>query len=274
MTNPIRKLINIVEAAQRQFNPAFLSWFRGSKVVDSTGNPLMVFRGTRRVPKSTKFGLSRGRATSSFAADPHVASVYARQLDTREYGVGSNIHPVYLAIKTPFDIRDLGEHATLAEIFHKFPRYDVSTVIEILEELDTIIYNTGAWYEIDASDGIYRMKSFEEVAERISDLAEEDDDSGIVDILEECAIDTFTIGDSAEFVAVLESFGYDGIFHYDAFDVGGKLYGGNPDDLEMGNDGGPVHVTYRPFYQNQIKSATGNIGTYDTEQDDITKESK
>jgi hypothetical protein len=273
MSNDIRKLINIVEAAQRQYNPAFLAWFRGSKVVDSSGSPLMVFRGTRRVPKSTGFGLRRGRATSSFAADPHVASVYARQLATHEYGAGSNVHPVYLAIKTPFDIRDLGENATLDEIFRKFPKYDIGTIIEILQELDTIIYNTGARYKIDASDGLYRMKDFVEVAEKISELAG-DDDSSIVNILEDCTIDTFTIGDSSEFVAALESFGYDGIFHYDAFDVGGKLYGGDPDDLEMGNDGGPTHITYRPFYQTQIKSATGNIGTYDPQQDDMTKESK
>ena len=45
MTFDMRTLINLIENDQAS---AFNRWFAGSKVVDASGEPLVVFHGTRR----------------------------------------------------------------------------------------------------------------------------------------------------------------------------------------------------------------------------------
>lgn len=46
MTSDLRKYITIVENAQLTDTLAFKNWFRNSKVVDSDGDPLVVYHGT------------------------------------------------------------------------------------------------------------------------------------------------------------------------------------------------------------------------------------
>lgn len=61
-------------------NPNFANWFRDSKVVDSQGNPLRVYHGTRR-PDRVGLRFRKSRATSGpmayFTEDPEIASGYA-----------------------------------------------------------------------------------------------------------------------------------------------------------------------------------------------------
>lgn len=62
-------------------NPNFKTWFRDSKVVDSSGKPLPVYHGTAR-PDRVKDFFNPNRATSGpmafFTDDPEVASGYAQ----------------------------------------------------------------------------------------------------------------------------------------------------------------------------------------------------
>lgn len=284
MSNDIRKYINLVEAKQREFNPAFMSWFRGSKVVDDHGNPLMVFRGNRRVPSAAGYKLQRGRVTPSFVPDPEIASTYTRQLSTMQYGAGSNVTPVYLSIKNPFDIRLLGEMADISDVVSLL-NYDWSIehglrqgklgygdLAFILFGMQESIENVGANYRIQASDGTgYLVGDFEELSELIEEYGEAENYDELEASLIGTTVDAYVIGDNPQWVQALKYLGYDGIIHYDVFEAGAKFLA-DPSRLEPGDTDVPTHITYRPFYQNQIKSATGNIGTYDPEQDDVTKE--
>lgn len=284
MSTIFRNLINLIEANQREFNPQFMSWFRDSKVVDDHGNPLMVFRGNRRVPSSTAYTLLHGRATPSFVPDPEIASVYTRQRNTLQYGAGSNVTPVYLSIKNPFDIRNLGEEVDLSDLVGML-NYDWSIehglrqgklgygdLAFILFGMQETIESVRAQYRIQASDGSgFVVRDFEELSDLIEEYGAAQDYDDLEGSLVGTTVDAYVIGDNPQWIQALKYLGYDGIIHYDIFEAGAK-YLADPGRLDTGDTDVPTHVTYRPFYQNQIKSATGNIGTYDPEQDDVTKE--
>jgi conjugative element/phage-associated large polyvalent protein/ADP-ribosyltransferase-like protein len=113
--------------------PAFKKWFKGSKVVDENGKPLVVYHGTR-----SDFNTFRAdRGGLFFTVSPHTASAYAfrygpskldgefdklreelkaegvgmwdlikhpkwKQLQERSRIDGANVAPVYLSINNPF----------------------------------------------------------------------------------------------------------------------------------------------------------------------------
>ncbi len=99
-----------------QGTPAFKSWFKGSKVVDARGKPLVVYHGT--AADIAAFDPNRaGSATGSFTqkamfftASPQVAEQFALaagKLNSQQNvgGVweaqGANLVPAYLSIKNP-----------------------------------------------------------------------------------------------------------------------------------------------------------------------------
>lgn len=96
----MRKFIDIIiEATQLKFNSAFNTWFNGSKVVDSRGNPLVVYHGAAL--DFDAFDGSKGRFEQDkdvfFFTDHHgTADAYAGEHET---GV---VMAVYLALKNPF----------------------------------------------------------------------------------------------------------------------------------------------------------------------------
>lgn len=81
------------------FGPQFLQWFKDSKIIDSQGNPLQVFHGTRR-----SFDNFERRAESQdsgifFTIDKEYAAGYSTSFGS--WTTGSNIRPSYLSIKNP-----------------------------------------------------------------------------------------------------------------------------------------------------------------------------
>ena len=91
----------------------FKRWFTGSKVVDPSGAPKVVYHGTKN--NVDQFNPEHGGVNSNvfgswnvtrsgifFAEDPKVAAGFAAQGGDE---VGSNIIPVYLAIFDPLDLR-------------------------------------------------------------------------------------------------------------------------------------------------------------------------
>jgi len=256
--------------------PEFKRFFEGSVVKTPSGQPLKLFRGQRRNPREDGFTLSSGRATPSFTPDPDVASVYSRQLDTREYGAGSNVVPTYLSIKNPLDLRALGEHPSLGEVVELLP-YDwrepsaldqfkvgYADLAEALRDMDTTVFRTNAEHDIRAGDrdGL-RVRSFDELADLIEQLGEDGDYEGIENALADVSVDAYSFADSPMFVDMLKQAGYDGVIHKDVFESGADHYEPGRDKLEEGSTGVPVHDTYRPFDQEQIKS-THNTGTWGT----------
>jgi predicted transcriptional regulator len=264
--------------------PAFKKWFGDSKVVDANGDPLVMYRGQRKVAKPDRFVMTQGRALPSFASDPDAANVYALQLDTLSYGKGSNVMPVFLSMQNPLDIRSAGEEIALDELMEKLnwdfsienglknekPVIGYGDLADALEDLDELIYSTNAEFKIDAANAKgYRIKSFEKLADAITEWGEAGDIDSIELALTDVTFDTYLLGDSEGLIRLIEKSGYDGIIHKDVFDVGAAYYPGDKTKLEEGIGGGPVIDTYRPLEQTQIKSAIGNRGTFDVTNPDI-----
>ena len=278
------KISQLLEYQKARETKAFRSWFGNSKVVDSNGNPLVVYRGTRKRPAATEFKLTQGRAVPSFTNDPAAASVYARHLDTRQYGSGSTVIAAYLRIVKPLDLTRYNETISLIDFINMVPsdlnvpdggrkKLGWRDVSYMIYDLDEIIYKTGARFSINAyDDDGFRIKGFRELSDQIDTWGEADDISSIEDALDNTVIDTYTIADSEDIVSYLQNMGYDGVILKDVFEAGAQKY--EPRDgkeLELGAEGTPIILTYRPFEQYQIKSIY-NVGTFGRDEPDITKE--
>ena len=97
--------------------PAFKNWFKRSKVVDSQGNPLVVYHGSRSDIESfdpTVAGSNQGefgQAGMYFTEDPDYAQTYAMfagvtQSNRGRAAAGQTIYPVYLSIQNPLVIQN------------------------------------------------------------------------------------------------------------------------------------------------------------------------
>jgi hypothetical protein len=245
-----------------------------------------MYRGQRRAPQATGFALTQGRGTPSFTTDPEVANVYSRQLGwgSPEYGPGSTVMPAYLQMENPLDLRSYGEHITLSDFIENLPNVDLSKarvnngfgyedVAEMVRGIGSVAGKTGAQYEIEAaSPGTpFRMTEFGELADAIEEMGAAGKPETIDMMLFDTSIDAFLIGDSKNVRNALKDAGYDGVIHKDAFDVGGEYYQGDKKNLEGGNYAEYIHDSYRPFFQEKIKSSIGNVGEYDITNPDITK---
>lgn len=107
----------LVEAAQdNKFNDAFWKWFGDSKVVDSSGKPLIVYHGTSKDADFKSFRVpARG---VFFTTSKEGASLYASENESREskydwdlrkykeVNTTSRVIPCYLSIQNPFMVSD------------------------------------------------------------------------------------------------------------------------------------------------------------------------
>lgn len=84
-------------------NPRFRAWFGQSKVIDASGNPLVVFHGTGE--SFSQFDLRKAGGNSDagvlgagiyFDTNPRVASAYAK-------GDAPHVIPVYVSLQKPFE---------------------------------------------------------------------------------------------------------------------------------------------------------------------------
>jgi hypothetical protein len=107
-------------------SPEFRAWFKGSKVVDAQGNPLVVYHGTKAFEE---YGDNEGEAILQFAGspnwfaeEPYTASGYA--------GAEGTMYPVYLSIKKPLTITsfDMNDDASAAYALAKQLGVDIPTL--------------------------------------------------------------------------------------------------------------------------------------------------
>lgn len=263
---------------------ALRAWVGGSVLKDKHGQPIRFFRGQRRVPSSTKFVTTQGRATPSFTPLPAVANVYAGDPNYGgQYRQGANVGVYYLKMEKPLDLRHLGEQATLEEIIGELNwdwrraaghnTFNVEDLLDLLYGLDRLQDKTAFHFDINVN----MNDTFDELrdtVERWSNNAKIDDDTlgqKIENMLYDVTVDVYAVVDTPEFTEVLRRLGYDGAIHKDVFDIGIKYYQGPEGDIEQGHSSDHVIDSYRPFYQRNIKSATGNRGTYDPNSDDVTE---
>jgi hypothetical protein len=183
--------------------PAFKRFFAGSKVVNEDGSPKVMYHGTNKdfnefliAEKANRTGMPDG---FYFTSDAEDASRYAK-------GDGANVMPVYLSIKSPYNLG--GKNKISKEMVMQFrdelrqdnPNLPFSW---IQEKVNIFKENTAA--------GRFPFPSI-----------------------------SFP---TAAMQRVFEAGGYDGLI-----------------------DGSRVFVAFNP---SQIKSATGNIGTFDKESSDV-----
>lgn len=94
---------------------AFKSWFGDSKVVDTDGQPLVVYHGTSANEQGDAFTSFDTYASNYglmgmggyFTADPAVASSYT----TKGRGSSPSVYPVFLSIKKPLDMDAMADAA-------------------------------------------------------------------------------------------------------------------------------------------------------------------
>jgi hypothetical protein len=274
------KSVDQAKALMERMTPELEKFLKDSVVKER------LYRGQRRAPAEEGFALTQGRGTPSFTTDTEVANVYSRQLGfgNPEYGPGSTVVPAYVQMKNPLDIRDLGEYIDLESFVNRLPNVDLDKptvkngfgyedIAKMVRGIGSVASKTGAKYEIEASSpgSIFRVTEFDELADAIEELGGAGKSEKIQEMLFDTSIDAFLIGDSKNVKNALKEKGFDGVIHKDAFDVGGQYYQGDPKNLEGGTYAEYIHDSYRPFFQEKIKSAIGNVGTYDTTKKAITK---
>jgi hypothetical protein len=101
--NPMTKQTN---------TPEFKRWFGDSKVVDSNGEPMVVYHGTSKDKPFSSF--TRNAQGTWFTSDPEAASSYATTNDSQKVvyedgryvskNTSAQVFPVYLSIKNPLKV--------------------------------------------------------------------------------------------------------------------------------------------------------------------------
>ena len=213
----------------------FNKWFKGSKVVEDNGDPLLCYHGTPKggfttfntiegVDKKTKWQLLFG---SHFTNDMEQAKVYMGNTKKKT----KMLYTVFLSIKNPLDIT-YGK-SVISKPLTSDEEYALSERPELVDAIKEVIPK--------------RMLNKHRINDRYN----------------ECYHLWNLLNDMTPFQArkVVEQLGYDGI-KYDARYVSG-VYGYNRSERR--------DVSWIAFYPNQIKSACNNNGMFDPNSDNINE---
>lgn len=216
----------------------FKDWFEGSRVVDEQGKPLVVYRGEH---SETCKQINSNLGSISFGSKK-AANVYSLKPYNLSYNnVLARSIPCYLKIKNPF-VNDPTE-----------PFIDIYTISEALGaeagkkyafKFASLIANTDNFFVVTEK---YNIDTFSTTVEKtIENLITKNPEA-----INELYFDIYPFLDCKEVVNELKKAGFDGAIHagmgMTAFDI-----------------------EYKVFSINQIKSATGNLGTFDSNTPDIT----
>jgi len=242
-------------AEKQTKTPEFKKWFGDSKVVDENGGPLVVYHGT-------KSDFEAFTPNKWFAEDPKLAQTFiagGRHSDGRAT-TGSNVMPVYLAIKKPLDIR-LTDSVTPRQLFAMagVSPNDMSALAQIAE--DDAKPKREAFYQKYGGniEGSFPMFGKVGISTRARDATMEGwlDNSNLA----------WSLVESSGFVAALKALGFDGIKSSETRNFNPTLAEGRRLNRKLEEN--VQSITWMAFNPNQIKSATGNRGTFDSANPDI-----
>jgi len=143
--------------------PAFKRWFGKSKVVDTSGKPLVVYHGTTAdfTEFSDEFGPYRGGILAFFSTSPKFASNYSSFTSGDN---NSNVIPVFLKIENPFDYR---KDSWLAESFWDETGgiTDSYSINQMVEDGDTLtkekfidLVKEGSWAALEAEQFVRYLR--------------------------------------------------------------------------------------------------------------------
>ena len=220
------------QSADQTDTPEFKNWFGDSKVVDENNEPLVVYHGTGE--DFSEFNTSGGKGKTFgtgafFSSNPATAATYAT-------GTSKNVMPVYLALRTPavIDAKGRNWNALDGSASVELPAIKVSDQ----EDADLLAELTGE----PAQQGATRQTKARTTS--LKDLF-----PGEMDYED----DTASTDDLARWA---RKAGYDGLIIRNVTDRG-------PSGMFATEEARTPSTLYIAFEPTQIKSATGNRGTFD-----------
>lgn len=217
---------------------AFKVWFGASKAVDASGKPLVVYHG--RDGNFSQFNTNGGPGKTSgtgafFSSRPIVADTYA-------IGTEPNVAPVYLSLQTPVIIDAQGRNwdsvAQSARVHLPAAKVSDQADENLLAQLEGVPPKQGVTRNLKAKNTTVR-----EIFKGEWDYPD----------------DTASTDDLARWA---RKQGYDGVVIHNVKDRGPSGRFATDEALEPST----IYVAFRP---EQIKSAIGNIGAFDSANPDI-----
>lgn len=215
-----------LKTAVRNFN----KWFKGSKVVETNGDPLLCYHGTPKggfyvfntiegVDKKTKWQLLFG---SHFTNDKEQGEYY---MGNNKRNKNKMLYTVFLSIKNPLDVTKNGEHSILIRYTDGTSGYDRHP--EMIDKIDSILSPRMVKK--------YKLRDSHSEGYVLWNL----------------------LNDMTPYNArkLVEALGFDGI-KYDA-------------RYQMGTQNERTDVSWIALYPNQIKSASENSGMFSSKSNDI-----
>lgn len=223
-----------MDIADKTDTPAFKAWFGGSKVVDADGKPLVVHHGTGAADIS-KFDLSR-IGQNGRSEGPGIYFTTDADI-AKAYGQKGSVIDAYLSIKKPLD--------------YKAKAFSQAQMRKLIEEVAKVEQreNGDDWKDGFLSNYVdtYSMSIEAAAREAAKSFAGETEAIEQIGGIIGSGVDAEIVND-----ALTAALGYDG-YRSDGFSG-------------EGNKGGVIWVAMR---SQQIKSATGNAGTFDPANADI-----
>lgn len=273
---------------------AFKKWFGESKVVDKQGNPLVVYHGTTK--EFSVFNTSPGNlATNTKAKTARLGAFFTENLNTADAFAdslpGSNIMPVYLKMESPL----IPEKLTAKEIVKLEESFNGITDLLYETNNHPVKITTNEAEKLRKENTI--MEYFKETNDKSQTRAYEDMEARKAELISKgyriikegrMSIDfgrvAYTLnaipnnipnkGYGRDFFKILQLIAKDGEAQSKLISLG---YDGIIVDTEMDaptyNDDWTLFLDkikqYIVFSPTQIKSATGNKGSFDSSNSDI-----
>lgn len=241
---------------------AFKRWFKRSKVVTATGEPMIVYHGTRSPVEFDTFATGTqthddevvisGSRDPGSSIGPHftesaaVASDFARgkaadwdrKRVIREGHVGGRVIPVYLSIQKPMVLQSDDE--LIEYIWAHGRSSEVDSWGEAVFEVDD---QTGRFYSFDTGDVLTDAEANKAIFEKM--MGAESDGDGLAP----AEYAAWELGTSVR--DHMKKLGYDGVKYRNTIEGGGW--------------------SWIAFDAWQVKSAYGNVGTYSRRSRSLTR---
>ncbi len=220
----------------------FQKWFNNSAVVDENGNPKVYYHGTTKDFSEFSGGMNNSHAQAVgtpmhfFTDNPEMAGSYAM------LGDGANIKPVYLSIKRPLVIDADGKEwsETVGDVVENLSTYRTDKERAFQELRQTLAEKYAYEYEYDPDFVAPEQAEFERLHKELER-----------DIVSGAYKDLAPLGVSH----------YDGVIIKNSYDWTAGPINKEADSFS------PFGDVVIAFDSSQIKSATGNAGTFDTSGD-------
>jgi 8-oxo-dGTP pyrophosphatase MutT (NUDIX family)/RimJ/RimL family protein N-acetyltransferase len=271
------------------------SWFAGSRLVDSKGKPIVLYRGTRRA------GNPHGAlSTRSYTDSSDIGSIYSgtpgpSYKGGSKFGEGANVFPVHMVLKNPLDLTKHGPQMSFGHYLRamKYGKPNGMTHEEAVKVLNYLSkrhvkdmnmdgessfkVNAGMdpWNKVpyeDQSGFMHMSTPLMQARDDFKDM--ETDTKSAFKHADNIRADTFAFVDAPRTPVVGKRLGYDGIIHRDIFqgvtEAAPNLLGKDPGEIQAlsreydhladpedhGADELQTHITYRPFdHDQQVRSA-------------------